>query len=43
LLLDEPETVEQAANHAGFVYFTDLGTFKDYVRSEILALDVALV
>ena len=38
VLLDEPREVEEAANAAGFRFFLDTETFKDYVRREILAL-----
>lgn len=39
LLLDEPEETEDVANRAGFRYFTDVESFKDYVRREVLALE----
>lgn len=39
LLLDEGEDTEQAANNAGFRFFTDIEQFKVYVRREILAID----
>jgi len=39
LLIDEePETVE-AANRAGYRYFTDVNTFQKYVQREILAVE----
>jgi hypothetical protein len=38
LLLDEPREVEEIANQAGYLYFTDLEAFRNYVRREILAL-----
>lgn len=43
LLLDEPEEAVVAASSAGFRCFTDHEAFRDYVRSEVLALDPALV
>ncbi|MGB3312331.1 MAG: DUF262 domain-containing protein [Nodosilinea sp.] len=39
LLLDEGEDTEQAANNAGFRFFTDIEQFKVYVCREILALE----
>lgn len=41
LLLDEPKETEDAANRAGFRYFTSVDTFKEYVEREILARSVA--
>jgi hypothetical protein len=38
LLLDEGEDTEQAANNAGFRYFTSIDAFRHYVEHEILAL-----
>ncbi|HOF88629.1 MAG TPA: DUF262 domain-containing protein [Armatimonadota bacterium] len=38
LLIDEGEDTEQAANQAGFRYFTDLNAFKQYVAREIVAV-----
>lgn len=38
LLIDEEEEVEEAANRAGFHFFTDINSFQEYVRKEILAL-----
>ncbi len=43
LLLDEPEEAVVAASSAGFRCFTDRDAFRDYVRSEVLALDPALI
>jgi hypothetical protein len=40
LLIDESEEVEEIAMHAGFRYFTDVDSFKKYVKQEILALEV---
>lgn len=40
LLIDEGDETEDAANRAGFRYFTDLQSFKHYVEREILALGV---
>lgn len=38
LLLNESEDVEQAANQAGFRYFTNVHSFREYVSREILAI-----
>lgn len=38
LLVDEGPDVEEAANQAGFRFFTTVKGFKEYVREEILAL-----
>jgi len=38
LLIDEDREIEEAANRAGYRYFTDLKTFKHYVQHEILAV-----
>jgi len=43
MLLDEPEEVEQAANAAGFRYFTDVDAFKQYVETEVMALEPQLL
>src|SRR5690606_17296531 len=37
LLIDEPAEIHDAANRAGFRFFTDIETFRSYVRHEILA------
>ena len=37
LLIDEDKEVEEAANSAGYRYFTDIKAFKQYVQLEILA------
>jgi hypothetical protein len=37
LLIDEGHEVEEAVNRLGYLYFTDIDAFKDYVRHEILA------
>lgn len=37
LLVDEDAATEEAANRAGFRYFTNIEAFQDYVRHEILA------
>ncbi len=37
LLIDEPREIEEAANRAGYRYFTDVEGFKDYVQREILS------
>ena len=38
LLLDKGKEVEEAANLAGYRYFTDMAPFKQYVQREILAM-----
>lgn len=43
LLIDESREIEEAANRAGYRYFTDLETFKQYVQQEILAVAEELV
>ncbi len=40
LLIDEPAETHEAANRAGFRFFTDFETFRAYVRREILAEEV---
>lgn len=42
LLLGEPAETEEAANQAGFRFFTDVEEFKAYVRAEVLAEDPEL-
>jgi hypothetical protein len=32
VLLEEPPETEQAANHAGYLFFTDVEDFKAYAR-----------
>lgn len=39
LLIDESTEVEEAANRAGYRFFTDADAFRDYVSREILAAD----
>lgn len=39
LLIGESREVEEIANRAGFRYFTDVDSFKDYVLREILAYE----
>lgn len=39
LLIDEGRETEEAANRAGYRYFTDTDSFRKYVESEILALE----
>ena len=39
LLIDEPMVTHEAANSAGFRFFTDVDSFKAYVEREVLALD----
>src|SRR5262249_27796991 len=41
ILVDEDAQLEEAVNQAGYRFFTDIATFKQYVRSEILAVDEA--
>ncbi len=41
LLIDEGRETEEAANRAGFRFFTSVDEFKDYVRREVLALEPA--
>jgi hypothetical protein len=38
LLIDEGQETEEAANRAGYRYFTDAESFRLYVQGEILAL-----
>jgi hypothetical protein len=37
LLIDEPIEVEETVNRAGFLFFSDAGSLRDYVNREILA------
>ncbi|MER3438723.1 MAG: hypothetical protein C4346_14640 [Chloroflexota bacterium] len=41
LLIDEGQETEEAANRAGFRFFTSVDEFKDYVRREVLVLEPA--
>ncbi len=41
LLIDEGKDVEEAANRAGFRFFTNVREFRTYVNNEILAVPVA--
>lgn len=43
LLIDEQDSTLQIAQQSGYRCFTDVDQFKDYVREEILAIDVASV
>ena len=43
LLINEGQETEDAANKAGFRYFTHIDEFKDYVRREILAVEKTAV
>lgn len=43
LLINEGQETEDAANKAGFRYFTHIDEFKDYVRREILAVEETTV
>jgi len=38
LLIDEGRETEEAANKAGYLFFTDVDSFKNYVMTEILAM-----
>jgi hypothetical protein len=42
LLIGETQATEEAANQAGYRFFTDVESFREYVRDEILALEPAL-
>ena len=37
LLIDEDEAIEEAANRAGYRFFTNVDEFRNYVREQILA------
>lgn len=39
LLIDEDKHTEEIVNRAGFLYFTDIQEFQNYVKKEILALE----
>jgi hypothetical protein len=39
LLLDESSETEETVNKAGYLFFTNLETFREYVLREILALE----
>ena len=41
VLIDEDPAIEEVANQTGYRFFTDIATFKHYVRTEILAVDEA--
>jgi hypothetical protein len=41
LLIDEGRETEEAANGAGYRYFTDIDAFKTYVQQEILVMQDA--
>lgn len=41
LLLDEPQETEQAANQAGYMFFTAVDDFRAYVEKDVLALSEA--
>ncbi len=43
VLIDEGEEAEEAANRAGYRYFTDPESFRAYVRSDVLALEAEAV
>jgi hypothetical protein len=42
LLIGETQATEEAANQAGYRFFTDVESFREYVRDEVLALEPAL-
>ena len=42
LLIDEPTEVEEAVNRAGFRFFTDVDSFRDYVNRDVLAVKGAI-
>jgi hypothetical protein len=41
LLLNEEREVEERANRAGYLYFTDVYTFRAHVCRDVLALEEA--
>jgi hypothetical protein len=41
VILDEDASIEEIVNQSGYRFFTDIATFKQYVRGEILAADAA--
>jgi hypothetical protein len=43
LLIDETKATEEAANRAGYRFFTDVTAFRQYVLKEILASEEAPV
>jgi len=43
LLLDEPPETLEAANAAGYLFFTDVAEFRRYVERDVLALELAEV
>ncbi|MBD2465970.1 DUF262 domain-containing protein [Oscillatoria sp. FACHB-1407] len=42
LLIDEDPALEQIVNQAGYRFFTDIDSFKQYVQREVLALEQEL-
>lgn len=38
LMLNEEEEIRETVNRAGFRYFTDVDSFKEYVKREVLAV-----
>lgn len=42
LLLDESRETEEIVNRAGYLFFTSVESFRDYVEREILAIDVVV-
>lgn len=42
LLIGETQATEEAANQAGYRFFTDVESFREYVRDEVLALEPVL-
>ncbi len=43
LLLDEEPRISEVASHAGYIFFTDIQSFRRYVEHEILALSAGVV
>jgi hypothetical protein len=41
LLIDEPTEMEKAVKRSGFLFFTDMDSFREYVNREVLALSSA--
>jgi hypothetical protein len=41
LLLDEDSETEEAVNRAGYLFFTDVEAFREYVTTEVLAVPTA--
>ena len=41
ILIDEPDDVHELAVHAGYLYFTSIDDFKDYVEREVFGFEKA--